>query len=291
METTRRNSLLALVDDPSGRSLGLDLPPGSLRVPGGDGPGREPLAWCADAAAGQGAWARLLPARAAAGLQPVLLDGGGRGPHRLAWDEQLDPDMMSAPADHDAEEVLAAFWALHAEPCPEEAADHDHDEDGDEGEDEDEDMLLPFGPAWPGLAPPAAIEADPDAVAARVTAALIEDGWLTEPRAGLVPAARGADIPAALGWTGPVNHEHDVARLCAVLRSWEDRFGTRTAALSSDRLHLAVAAPPRTVEEALPIAAEHFAFCPDNITQGYETIRDYVHEALLDKNHWTFWWD
>ena len=82
------------------------------------------------------------------------------------------------------------------------------------------------------------------------------------------------------------------AALCAVLRSWEDRFGLRLVALGSDTLTATVAAPPRTPEEAEAIAAEHFAFCPDNITQGhFETLRDYAHKALLAKPTWHFWWD
>ncbi|MGW4444511.1 DUF4253 domain-containing protein [Streptomyces sp. NPDC004682] len=117
--------------------------------------------------------------------------------------------------------------------------------------------------------------------------------WSTGFRAplALVPAARSADLAAAIGWTGPVGDEDDAARLCAVLRSWEDRFGVRLIALSHDRLDLSVAAPPQTVEDALAVAVEHFAFCPDNVWQGYETLRLYAEEALVGSRHWTFWWD
>jgi len=65
----------------------------------------------------------------------------------------------------------------------------------------------------------------------------------------------------------PDNHENDVARLCAVLRSWEDRFGIRLLALSYDRLTVSVSAPPRTLAEAEAIAVEHYAFSPDTIDQ------------------------
>ncbi|MFE1869361.1 DUF4253 domain-containing protein [Streptomyces sp. NPDC059496] len=115
--------------------------------------------------------------------------------------------------------------------------------------------------------------------------------WLESPRLALVPVGRPADVPAAIGWSGPVNYVDDVARLCAVLRSWEDRFGARVVALSYARLDLSVAAPPRSLDEALAIAAEHFAFCPDNVWQGYESIRLYAEQALLGNAHWTFWWD
>ncbi|MGW6753788.1 DUF4253 domain-containing protein [Streptomyces sp. NPDC055006] len=80
---------------------------------------------------------------------------------------------------------------------------------------------------------------------------------------------RAAGLPAAIDWSGPVNYENDVARLCAILRSWDDRFGVQVVALSYARLDLSVAAPPQTLDKALAVAAEHFAFCPDNIWQGY----------------------
>lgn len=107
-----------------------------------------------------------------------------------------------------------------------------------------------------------------------------------------MPARRSADIPAAIGWTGPVNHENDVARLCAVLRSWEDRFGIRVVALTFDQLVLSVAAPPTTEAEAEAVAAEHFAFCPDNIWQGTtDGTRASYARTLLDAPLWSFWWD
>ncbi|MGY4965352.1 DUF4253 domain-containing protein [Streptomyces sp. 900105245] len=38
--------------------------------------------------------------------------------------------------------------------------------------------------------------------------------------------------------------------------------------MSYARLDLSVAAPPQTLDEALAVAVEHFAFCPDNIGRG-----------------------
>ncbi|MFE1553384.1 DUF4253 domain-containing protein [Streptomyces sp. NPDC058734] len=49
--------------------------------------------------------------------------------------------------------------------------------------------------------------------------------------------------------------------------------------------------PPCTLAEALPVAAEHFAFCPDSVWQGSGTVRDYAAEALVGAAHWSFWWD
>ena len=156
------------------------------------------------------------------------------------------------------------------------------------------ETIAPYDEAWPGTAPaPASLSSDPDRRAAETADALLDEGsWFKEPRLALVPARRSADIPAAIGWTGPMNYENDVARLCAVLRSWEDRFGIRVIALTFDQLVLSVAAPPTTKAEAEAVAAEHFAFCPDNIAQGdHETLREYAEHAVLGQRVWSFWWD
>jgi hypothetical protein len=289
------NPLPALADDPTGASLGLRLPPGRLVADTDDGPWHEPLLWIADEAADSGVWGALLPARAA-GLHPVLLD---LERFSLAqW--QLSPATMSYPGDHDAEEVLVGYWTG--------AAWQDADEDGEDGEgeaadrgdsadeddaDEDDDAWDDeeghAGP-WPGLAPAGTPEADPDERAAEVARGLAAT-VLGEAHAALVRARRSADVPAAIGWTGPANFENDVARLCTVLRSWEDRFGIRVVALGFDTLTVSVAAPPRTAEEAEAVAAEHYAFCPDNVDQGCGSLEEYAAKEVLGRTHWSFWWD
>ncbi|MEV7569281.1 DUF4253 domain-containing protein [Streptomyces tanashiensis] len=284
-----QNQLPRLVSDPTGRSLGLDLPPGGL-----SGPADAPYLWSGHGAAGPAAWSALRPAARTAGLLPVLL-AGEQGLD--AW--QLEPERMSDPADHDADEVLADFWAYYA---ASETPEGERDvrvtaavEDLFGRQPEYREIVAPFTAGWPGLAPAQPLTADPDRTAATVAEMLTEPGFLLEDaRPALVRARRSADIPAVIGWGGPLNHENDVARLCAVLRSWEDRFGARVVALTFDQLVVSVAAPPRTPEEAEAVAAEHFAFCPDNITQGSgatATLRDYARGAVLDTPLWTFWWD
>ncbi|WP_329546232.1 DUF4253 domain-containing protein [Streptomyces sp. NBC_01356] len=291
---TLPNPLPKLAADPSGRTLGLELPPGKLIDATGEGAWHEPLLWHADAPAAPGAWSALGPARRTSGLLPLLVDVGGAQGGLEEW--MLRPAEVSYPGDHDAEEVLAGFWEEYAE--DELGADEDYP--GKEavvevfGEPNTYDeTIAPYGPEWPGLAPATTPTADPDTRAADIADSLSADGsWLKDPRLALVPARRSADIPAAIGWSGPVNYEGDVARLCAVLRSWEDRFGIRVVALTFDQLVLSVAAPPTTMAEAEAIAAEHFAFCPDNITQGnHEALRAYAAHEILDQQVWSFWWD
>ncbi|WP_406172515.1 DUF4253 domain-containing protein [Streptomyces sp. NBC_00996] len=291
---TLPNPLPLLAADPSGRELGLELPAGRLIDATNDGPWHEPLLWHADASASPGDWAAQQNAPRAAGLLPLLIDVGSTQGGPEDW--ELMPDEVSYPGDHDAEEVLAEFWEEYA--ADELGTDEDYP--GKErvieifGEPKTYDeKVAPCGPQWPGLAPATEQDADPDTRAAEIADSLTDSGtWMKEPRLALVPARRSADIPAAIGWTGPLNYEDDVARLCAVLRSWEDRFGIRVVALTFDQLVLSVAAPPTTQAEAEAVAAEHFAFCPDNVTQGYhEVLRAYAVQEVLGKQVWQFWWD
>lgn len=297
---TLPNPLPKLAADPSGSALGLELPAGRLIDVTAEGPSDEPLLWCADGPARPGGYDALQHARRTAGLVPVLLDVGGDQGGLENW--YLRPDEVSYPGDHDAEEVLEEFWEEYAadELAPD--ADYPGKEAVTEAVVENfgeqatyDETTAPYGPEWPGLAPATEPEpaVDPDVRAAEVADSLAESGtWLKEPRLALVPARRSADIPAAIGWSGQINYEGDVARLCAVLRSWEDRFGIRVVALTFDQLVLSVAAPPTTQEEAEAVAAEHFAFCPDNITQGHhDALRAYAQHEVLNQQVWSFWWD
>lgn len=279
-----RNPLSALADDPRGRSLGLELPAGTVvDTPGPRRWGRapEPLLWVSDEPVGAGGLAAYRnAATASAGLQAVLFQGR-RGLERWWHEREFAPQRMSDPDDHHVEPVLRAFWA-GAVPDPEEGA-------------EGAELIAPFGRDWPGLAQPGPEgvpdEAEAEAAACGLADELIASGFLPSPRLALVPAGRPADVPAAAGWCGPTNHENDTARIGAVLRSWEDRFGARVVALGFDELQVSVAAPPRTTARALPVAAEHFAFCPDNVWQGSGSIRAYADEGVTGVHHWGFWWD
>ena len=149
------------------------------------------------------------------------------------------------------------------------------------------DCLAPFGAAFPGLAPPTAAVAllRPDEV---VTAAVEEAEMLGEYLLGLVPVARPADVPAAVGWAGAEGW--DAATVSAVLRSWEDRFGAVLVRMGRATLELAVAAPPWERSECLAIAAEHYAFCDDTYRGNPGTLRDYAN-LLRGATRWSFWWD
>lgn len=114
-----------------------------------------------------------------------------------------------------------------------------------------------------------------------VTAPLHEDfpGATTRPALIKEPdtwADDVADVIAVIGWYGAVN--------------WEERFGARVVGLGFDTMMLSVAAPPQSHEDALRVAAEHLAFCPDTIEQGVGSVDAYARE-IRGVPHWSFWWD
>ncbi|MFE9608254.1 DUF4253 domain-containing protein [Streptomyces sp. NPDC006012] len=276
---TLPNPLPKLAADPSGRSLGLQLPPGRLIHETDDGPWPEPLLWHAEKSATPGSWAALGTPAGRVGLLPVLLDLGDSQGGPEHW--QLSPAHTSYPGDHDAEDVLAEHWDEGQEDAGR------GDAGGASGEAD-----------WPGFAPAGSLTVEPGSCAAQVADLLSgadaggrAPAGFKDPHLALVPARRSADIPAAIGWSGPVNHEDDVARLCAVLRSWEDRFGIRVVALGFDTLVVSVAAPPADLADAEVLAAEHFAFCPDNITQSGPAGLSTYAEELIGERAWSFWWD
>lgn len=265
-------------DGGAGRSLTVPLPPGRAVRPA-DEETDQLIYWLSDTPATAELWARLRAEHATSGLWPLLL-GGLDGEEDRPWIEgELYPEDTSTPGDHDPAALLADWWRDHTET----------DEEDMLTPEDRREITAPYGLRWPGLAPQGTALADPDDLAAEYAAELLR----TYPtmRLGLVAADRGADTLTVTGWSGPANYI-EVAELSAVLRSWEHRFGARVVGVGYDTLHLSVAAPPTTVEQALHVAAEHFACCPDNIWQeaAPQALAAYADE-LVGTHDWEFWWD
>lgn len=195
-----------------------------------------------------------------------------------------------------AERILAGSWERYAREAVAEAGrDHPGRDRVVElfGEpDGFDEVVEPYGVTWPGLAPvPPRSLPDAGREAARVLAALAADDG--EERHLLERPYRACDLPAlaeerGLGGCWPFG----AAEMSAVLGSWEERFGIRLIGLGDDLITVSVAAPARTRAEAEAVAAEHFAFAPDNITQGEdETLRAYAANQVLGAGVWSFWWD
>ncbi|MFE7186541.1 DUF4253 domain-containing protein [Streptomyces erythrochromogenes] len=263
-------------------------PPGAIALPPGrmitsdEGDGVvEPL-WLSNGPASADLWPQLRSEHATSGLWPLLLDSPDPyDPAFRPWASgELFPERMSSPADHDPGALLARWW-------------HDYtttDKDDDPLTAEERTAVTaPFGRTWPGTAPGQAPCADPDAMAGQYARAFLVQN--PHVRLGLVSAPRGADALTACGWDGPLNYDGDTATFSAVVRDWEERFGARVVGLGFSTLHLSVAAPPNGLDDALSLAAEHFAFCPDNIWQGARPTLAAYAEHLIDLNCWEFWWD
>jgi hypothetical protein len=260
-------------DGGGGRVLDVDLPPGRVVAPPSEGGGETgPAYWLSDEPCSPRLWTQLRQAHPRSGLWPVIV-GGDDSDRRPPWEAlEFSAADVAGIGGLVAGEVMADLW-------------REWIEDGEQDDDYDSAELEPYGHEWPGLAPAAAAGPDPDEFAEKYVLAN-DDG--ASPIM-LVPATRSADVISAMGWRGPLNYTEDMPRLSAILRSWEDRFGTRVIEVGSDTLVLAVAAPPATAQHAERVAAEHLAFCPDNI-MGAGTIRAYA-PKIRHKNSWVFWWD
>jgi hypothetical protein len=259
---------------------GIALPPGRRLGPSGFKAARStnmaPVLWATDAPAvgAVAIWASLSEALEGSGLVPVLLEGLHRQPRR-PWDEgEFEPAPTAAIDGLDVAEVLGAMWEATV-PSSQEVIDHTPE------------VIAPYGPPFPGLAAPTPSGREGHAQLARALAVGHPPVWA---RVGLVVARRPADVLAAVGWQGPANYEHEPTARSAVLRSWEDRFGAWVFRLGFDTLQLLVESPPSTIEAAVPIAAEQFAFCPDSVYQDAGSITELA-VRHVNAPVWSFWWD
>ncbi|TWS21160.1 DUF4253 domain-containing protein [Tsukamurella asaccharolytica] len=259
---------------------GVTLPPGRT-VASRSG---EAIAWIsADALPGDqlGALIRdLAAAFATTGLWPLQAHGRGQeGPD--SW----DGDVPGEAADDAAwsEGDLAQPWG-------------DGELAGPQGTVGDAlPVLVRLGAENPENEDP---DADPDrpaavtALAEAVPGADLPAGALDVEGAGallLVPVARPADVPYALGWAGAADGGLSGTDVSSVLRSWEDRFGAVPVSIGDDALMVQVARPPQSPAQLDGVLAEHYAFCADNIDRG-EGAEAY-REGLTEWTHWSFWWE
>jgi Domain of unknown function (DUF4253) len=272
--------------------LDVDLPPGRLVQPREEESAWDgPAYWLSDEPAGPDLWVRLRQAHARSGLWPVFANPSDFHDDRPWVAGEVSPQPVADIGRVTAGDLLAGFWRawirgehhlwLESDDPLELASGFTVSRDDGFAE------LEPFGQGWPGLAPPGD-GPDPDEFADQYVLGN-DDGTS---RIMLVPAVRGADVLTAVGWDGAVNYIQPKSLLSSVLRSWEERFGARLIEAGFDTLHLAVSAPPVSPGHAERVAAEHFAFCPDNIVQGLSgTIRAYAAKYVLGKADWWFWWD
>jgi hypothetical protein len=258
----------------------VTLPAGRLITGYG---GRDHVAWATvDPVPESGrVWAALSELHPQTGLVPIQLDGYG-GDTRRPWDDGdfTRPEDPREADGLDAGAVLEDLWRDWV-PLP------------DQDDPELMEMRAPFTLEFPGLAAPERVTLTPaerqqalDVVLPRIRLA---HGATPAARIGLVAAGRPADVLPVIGWGGVANRWQFLLPLTAVLRSWEDRFGARLIDVGYAGLRLLVERPPRTLEAAQHIAAEHVVLADECI----EAFRDIPNTAarLVNAPIWTFWWD
>lgn len=251
-----------------------------LRTPEG-----KPVAWISDYAQSAGScWAELAEKAGETGLQPFLLGFLERRPFETIppfgdtrpWDSGEAGRDPVDPGDVDALDPAALLVRRWEWPDEDELAADEQCREAITA------MFAPFGAEFPGLAPATTAEIDPELRRRAL------HQYTRPARVGLVPAGRPADILACLGWDRG-NNDISAAELSAVLRSWEDRFGARLFRVGFAEIRLLVSRPPRTLEEALPIAAEHMVF--SDTSHAECTYVSDIAAAIVDNPFWDFWWD
>jgi Domain of unknown function (DUF4253) len=263
----------SLPPDGAADIVGVPLPAGR-RISGGTESGRpaEPALWVT-AAFEQAAstWLALRERLRGTDLVPLLLSDLPGQPGRPWTSGELRPAELDAVAGLDIRAVLRDLWDRSV-PGPE------------QDEADTVELLVPYSRSFPGLAPPTTEQAGAGELEAAVLAA---NGPL---RIGLALATGPADALVSIGWTGAANHDVTAGLLAVVLRSWQERFGATLMHLGFDTMDLLVERPALSSAAAFAVAAEHFAFCMDNVRQGAGSIREYA-EDLLGATRWSFWWD
>jgi hypothetical protein len=105
----------------------------------------------------------------------------------------------------------------------------------------------------------------------------------------LVPTPHPWEVPAWLqtgGWNACPNPELHVR----LMENWFVRYGAELVALTHDVIELAITRPVTDLEEARELARVQYAYCPDIVDQGVQSIENLA-QTLLGSTVWYFWWD
>lgn len=94
---------------------------------------------------------------------------------------------------------------------------------------------------------------------------------------------------ATLAWGG-WNECPQPAEHCAVHRHWAEKYGAEVVSITGDVVQCIVTRPPETRAAALALAREQYAYSPDIVEQGTESLAALA-AGLLNSEYWYFWWD
>jgi hypothetical protein len=221
------------------------------------------------------AWATLAGRFPETGLWPLLVQGLYDGSGR-PWDSgEFEPATEAEIAAIDVCEVLEDGWHGRLVPINDPWA-------------PGTGPLAPFHATFPGLAP--AQPGPPVQTYAPATGSS---------RLGLVSCRRPADAIGVAGWLGALNVWQEPAKVSAVLRSWEERLGAVVVGLGFATITLLVPRPPASDDDALRVAAEVAALCPDALWQPEALLPDPPRDATLEsmsrllvrETLWRLWFD
>lgn len=105
----------------------------------------------------------------------------------------------------------------------------------------------------------------------------------------LIPTHDPAEAAAYLSFGG-FNDCPGPELQVAFQRDWNKRFGAVPITMTEDVLELYLPDPVRDPHVAWEVALEQFAFCPDIVTQGTESVASLAREIWRNQT-WFFWWD
>jgi len=206
-------------------------------------------------------WQDLFEARSTTGLYPIIV---GNTTNLRA----LDKAWQSQAADEE-EEVSVPEWV-------EERLTEMKEDVGDDGSWE----IPPRGP-WPYQA----------SHSREFHSVMSSSGTRYLGYVGII-LIRGSEpweLPFVLGFGG-WNECPAPAVHASFIRHWNERYGAVPVAFTGDVLEMAVLRQPVEPAEAIELAIEQFAYCPDIVDQGTETIEGLAAE-IIGQPRWFFWWD
>jgi len=104
-------------------------------------------------------------------------------------------------------------------------------------------------------------------------------------------------LPTSQSWQGPAYLKFGNWGYCpapeehaSVFKRWGEQYGAEIAWVEYDTLEARVLRPPRNQADAIRLAEEHYAYCPQVVYGGPGTIEGLAGE-LLDSPIWSFWWE
>lgn len=105
----------------------------------------------------------------------------------------------------------------------------------------------------------------------------------------LLPATQAWMIPCYLRI--PQYNDYPEPEVHAALfKWWNEKYGATVACIVPSMIEFTVTRLPRTRYEAMVLAKQHFAYCPDRVDQVSGSI-EALAASLLNASVWFFWWD